>query len=51
MLVKCLIVFLTIYTLFIDPYTPYEINVSAVTIAGMGEPLHKVFFTKETGKS
>ena len=45
------IIFLMIYILFIDPYTPYEVNVSAVTIAGIGEPLHKVFFTKETGKS
>ena len=40
-----------IYILYIGPYTPYEVGVSAVTIAGIGVPLHKVFFTKETGKS
>ena len=40
-----------IYILFIDPYTPYEVNVSAVTDAGIGEPLYKVFFTKEIGKT
>ena len=39
-----------IYILFIDPYTPYEVNVSAVNIAGIGKPLHKVFFTQERGK-
>ena len=33
----------------IDPYTPYEVNISAVTIAGTGKALHKVFFTQETG--
>ena len=40
-----------IYVLFIDPYTPYEVTVSAVTIAGTGEPLHKVFFIQERGKT
>ena len=40
-----------IYIPFIAPYTPYGVNISAVTIAGIGEPLHKVFFTKETGTS
>ena len=33
----------------IDPYTPYEVNVSAVTVAGIGESSHEIFFTKETG--
>ena len=42
--------FFIIYILFIAPYTPYEVNISAVTIAGIGKPLHKVFFTKERGK-
>ena len=40
-----------IYILFIAPYIPYEVNVSAVSIAGIGKPLHKVFFILETGKS
>ena len=44
------IIFVIIYILFIAPYTPYEVNVSAATIAGIGEPLQKVFFIKETGK-
>ena len=40
-----------IYILLIDPYTPYEVNISAVTIAGIGEPLHKIFFIQERGKT
>ena len=40
-----------IYKLFIDPYIPYEVSVSAATIAGIGERLQKVFFTQETGKT
>ena len=50
-MVTSLIIFFVIYILNIAPYTPYEVSVSAVNIAGIGEPLHKVFFTKETGKS
>ena len=37
------------FKLFIDFYTPYEVNVSAVIIAGIGESLHKIFFTKLAG--
>ena len=37
--------------LFLDPYTPYEVTVSAVTIAGIGERLHKIFFIQERGKT
>ena len=36
---------------YTDPYTPYEVNVSAVNVAGIGEPLDKIFFTQETGKT
>ena len=31
------------------PYIPYEVNISAVTIAGSGHALSEVFFTQETG--
>ena len=40
--------FIYIY-IYIDPYTPYKVSVSAVTEAGIGKSLYKTFFIKETG--
>ena len=33
----------------IDPFIPYKVNIYAVTIAGEGKALSKVFFTQESG--